>query len=700
MSKSYNSPTARLLQHSRLFSLPKQLPQPQLDNFGPKGMIRASNTATLPYPTQQAIETPSSSQFRGDWGLKRQLPLRATTRSGTPTVRVLALDTTDHVTDFASAGSYERSLAKFQELAVPVLQRDHRTTGAKTVSKSSAKPSLSVYEEFVDITDPENTNGSRWKFGGDFIGGLQLGEVDRYLRRLAKRRPAWHEYLRRWNAEQRFYELKQTMKADQGCEGPFEVQQPAWKRDNVLRLAEKQVWALRDELASELAPLDEDDESRVNAEQDLADRCQRQMEEAELARQRYEAEAGNWSRWNQALDFFSRAEKRAAATVRYGEIEAANAKNTEDLSDAASTQSKSAEIQERAVRDAAKLMQTAFQEIIRILESDFDVGTKGSIEQHARALISSAQEARDRELGSSERLQKHWEQSTLRSLLPTREEVHAIEKRLRDDHMREKLSSQLTALLADFLDLPGMVSADHNKAASRARSEGFRAFLENSSFSGAVEEAPASTHPGAGLGYLRSNAHMANHPIHGPQAQPAPVLSRVLRARTSVMGTDHNAKLGVGGFVTKDSMGTSWNDIRRNKTLADDDPDRMALALDPLARGGNKLWVSPEYASVDDSGKLILAVYRSDKEAIAVRTGEVAPILAAKKAVLAAHTAPAGLPGGGFGVGSQNRPAPGSGVAPPSSRQTGQGRGSLDATRPIKHEAAAIQRLRELSKRL
>ncbi|KAI7149897.1 hypothetical protein KC352_g28834, partial [Hortaea werneckii] len=111
MSKASSSPTARLLQSSRLFSLPRPLPQPHIENITSTGVYRASDSATLPYPTHQAIATTASSRSRGDWGLKRALPKKATQDTSTPHIRVSAQDTPEHITDFGSAADHTQTLA-------------------------------------------------------------------------------------------------------------------------------------------------------------------------------------------------------------------------------------------------------------------------------------------------------------------------------------------------------------------------------------------------------------------------------------------------------------------------------------------------------------------------------------------------------------------------------------------------------------
>jgi len=199
------SPTANLLRKSRLFSLPPPLPRPSHDLTSTSNYT--SETATLPYPTHAAIETPQSSLSRGDWGLKRPLPLRATTETSTPTIRIDAVDTLEHITNFDSASDHVLTLRKWQELHLPMSMPE----GAKRKSSGSAlklEPHKSVFERYTDNTASDKLDvsqeGQRWKFKGPWLAGKSEGEFGDYLgKEIRRRKPEFREYLR-----QRFSEAK------------------------------------------------------------------------------------------------------------------------------------------------------------------------------------------------------------------------------------------------------------------------------------------------------------------------------------------------------------------------------------------------------------------------------------------------------------------------------------------------------------
>ncbi|KAK5133796.1 hypothetical protein LTR08_007225 [Meristemomyces frigidus] len=476
MSKAASSPTARLLQTSRLFSLPRPLPAPAYEALTSTGMYRASDTATLPYPTHQALATPASSYSRGDWGLKRPLPAQATRGSGAPCIRVAAQDTSEHITDFGSAADHTQTAAKWRELGVPLLYRPAQRAKA---------PPVSVFEESGDNTDaggPVQGRGvggvpgrgapmggeqkPRWKYSGPWIAGLPEGDFQRFTRQVAKRKADFRAFL----------------------------------------------------------------ETHV-AEQKLADR------------------------------------RRQAQ----------------------------------------------------------DQGESLSLAQIAQLRVQ---------------------------LRPDAAELRGVEKALRDAHALDGLSSELTHLITAFFDLPA-VAPDSPASTPDVRSSLLRDTLNAiTDDASAADAAPPSTHPSAGLSYLRTNAVMDNHPLHGPQAHRAPVLARVVRPRNSAQGTEYVAKLGVAGFIAPDSVSASLNTDRstRNTALTNSpllsyDPDAMAHSLDPDLPGGNKMWVHPQHAYVDEHGRVRLTLSRGDREAIAVRSGDVEAIHAARDAATRGMAGARALPG-------------------------------------------------------
>lgn len=217
MSKAVNSPTARLLQSSRLFSLPRPLPSPDLSS-AISGTFRSSDTATTPYPTHQAIVTTASSRHRGDWGLKRSLPNKRL-RGTNPTVRIRAQDTWEHVTSFESAGDHVRTLQKWDEMGVPMIVKKQVKGGTGPGGYAAQQKPISVYDEAHDTTDrqaaDERRGEGRWKYEGPWLSGMQEGEFKNWLlRQVRSRQGEWQEFLRQQETERRVREALSNARSE------------------------------------------------------------------------------------------------------------------------------------------------------------------------------------------------------------------------------------------------------------------------------------------------------------------------------------------------------------------------------------------------------------------------------------------------------------------------------------------------------
>jgi Mitochondrial ribosomal protein subunit len=185
MATARLSPAASLLKNSRLFSLPAPLPSPA---------SVASGTATQPHPTHAAIETLPSSRERGDWGFKRSLPLKSTTKTGTTTIRVQnGIDSIEHITDFESAADHVLTLQKWKELNLPI----------RFIKKTQRDEHMSVFEPKVDnISLPASSSHQRWRYQGPWLAGQTGWEFDALLRRVKDRKEEFQRYIReRLNAE-------------------------------------------------------------------------------------------------------------------------------------------------------------------------------------------------------------------------------------------------------------------------------------------------------------------------------------------------------------------------------------------------------------------------------------------------------------------------------------------------------------------
>lgn len=206
-----------------------------------------SESATLPYPTHAAIETPQSSLSRGDWGLKRPLPLRATTETSTPTVRVDAVDTWEHITNFESAADHVLTLRKWQELNLPVsvpkTRRKRTPSSVDTSTGLHGDLHQSVFERHRDNTVSDEQSAmqgfQRWKFRGPWLAGKSEGDFNDYLQKeIRRRKPEFQEFLRKRCSEEKSRQLKQAS-ADKGEDPDHSKESPQVTEEEYLNYVKR-----------------------------------------------------------------------------------------------------------------------------------------------------------------------------------------------------------------------------------------------------------------------------------------------------------------------------------------------------------------------------------------------------------------------------------------------------------------------------
>lgn len=172
------SPGGALLRTSRLFSVPKPLPEPPSTNLHIGD--HKSATMTRQYPQHQSITSPLSSREKGDWGFKRPFPLKSTMGTSTPLIRIKQLDSIEHITDFASAADHSLSLEKFQELHIAL---SVPKGGDRRGPSRSDLWHKSVFEEDMDVTDFQRgrADDRRWKFQGPWLARMTEGDFVQYV---------------------------------------------------------------------------------------------------------------------------------------------------------------------------------------------------------------------------------------------------------------------------------------------------------------------------------------------------------------------------------------------------------------------------------------------------------------------------------------------------------------------------------------
>ena len=145
MSTGRLSPAANLLRNSKLFALPQNVPLPQQrPTFEP---TNSSDTATSIHPTKAAIVSPPIAYTKGDWGLKRELPGKATASTSTPTIRLRGeYDAQEHITDFESASDHVVTLEKWRTVTMQMIPPKRQQAGF------GDRRTFSVFHPAIDNT--------------------------------------------------------------------------------------------------------------------------------------------------------------------------------------------------------------------------------------------------------------------------------------------------------------------------------------------------------------------------------------------------------------------------------------------------------------------------------------------------------------------------------------------------------------------
>ncbi|KAK7743175.1 hypothetical protein SLS53_004260 [Cytospora paraplurivora] len=212
-----------------MFSLPQAIPPPPGDYQAATSYN--SETATQAFPTLQTVTAPEDFRQRGDWGFKRNFPMRSTARTSTPYLRIKQVDSLEHVTDFASAADHTLSLEKWQEMNIPIsLPHTVADSQMPSITKMDMRPQ-SVFENKYDFTaiDEEKINKSghmRWKYKGPWLAKLTEGEFQKYMKKLVRpRRSEFRQYLRQQLAPRLTQRAKLAAVERGGDDAASEVQE-------------------------------------------------------------------------------------------------------------------------------------------------------------------------------------------------------------------------------------------------------------------------------------------------------------------------------------------------------------------------------------------------------------------------------------------------------------------------------------------
>lgn len=174
-------------------------------------------------------------------------------------------------------------------------------------------------------------------------------------------------------------------------------------------------------------------------------------------------------------------------------------------------------------------------------------------------------------------------------------------------------ASKLNNIIREFLDMP---QVDPGKSSST---------LETFNI---VEREPKtfSTHPSAGLGYLRTNNVLQNHPLLGPQEHKTPVEARVLQPRFLTRG-QRTAVLGVAGFAVNEPTNVAGYGTTHDRSFS------AVTDLDITTEGGPKVWVHSKDVSIDPRGRVRLQVEQASSAAVNIRNNTLETAATARPTV-------------------------------------------------------------------
>lgn len=146
-------------------------------------------------------------------------------------------------------------------------------------------------------------------------------------------------------------------------------------------------------------------------------------------------------------------------------------------------------------------------------------------------------------------------------------------------------------LIAEFLDLPEGPSSTTSTPSAESDFLYGRSTLAAELYK---EVGPPKTHPSAGISYIRSGAHVFNHPIFGPQSRSPPVFARVLRPTIR----RRTGEIGIAGFVVSGAVTSTILPIDRK----------------PPIPGGAMLVLRPTSAAISSNGRVLLSADNASSE--------------------------------------------------------------------------------------
>ncbi|KAL7627609.1 hypothetical protein AAE478_001802 [Parahypoxylon ruwenzoriense] len=176
------------------------------------------------------------------------------------------------------------------------------------------------------------------------------------------------------------------------------------------------------------------------------------------------------------------------------------------------------------------------------------------------------------------------------------------------DYLRELRHDRMNLynLVSRFLDL-APIALDTELRMLGGLAPGKAQVLDRGSPYG--QKGPPITHPSAGLSYLRTRNFEENHPLYGPQKEHPPIKARVLKP-TNIATGNFRPSIGIAGFVAS-IPGEDSGFLQTKKR----NPNAFIKSMQEIELekvGGSKVYVRPTTASLDSSGRVLIAITETD----------------------------------------------------------------------------------------
>ncbi|KAI0111842.1 mitochondrial ribosomal protein MRP51 [Daldinia grandis] len=178
------------------------------------------------------------------------------------------------------------------------------------------------------------------------------------------------------------------------------------------------------------------------------------------------------------------------------------------------------------------------------------------------------------------------------------------------DYMRELRQDRMTLynLVSRFLDLAPVDLSTELHMLGRLTPGKRNEFARGSPY-GAT--GPPITHPSAGISYLRTRNFQENHAIYGPQLHHAPIKARVLKP-TNFAAYSFKPSIGIAGFVGNTPNEDTAFNTSKQRNLSEFNAAVHKLDLDKY--GGSKVYVQPNMATVDSTGRVYVNIGEANEE--------------------------------------------------------------------------------------